>query len=104
MKHNDNRSTQLGRSFVKACALSCQRMLAKLQNVKESLTQEFRSRLGNRNRMLDLALHEAESLAYETGYPQLVFPSLAREKAEAVVRWNRRQKEVRQNWFELVAA
>jgi len=46
--------------------------------------------------MLHLALNEAEALAGETGFPLLVFPELAREKAESVAAWGRRQQAVRQ--------
>jgi hypothetical protein len=32
-------------------------------------------------------LNEAEALAWETEYPQLVFPALAEEKIEAISSW-----------------
>lgn len=46
-------------------------------------------------RVLRLALNEAESIAWQTGFPQLVFPVLAKEKAEAVAAWSRRQNSIR---------
>jgi len=104
MNHNNSQFARQEQSFIKSCARSCQKMLSRLQNVRDSVADEFRNLVGHRDRMLDLALHEAESLAYQTGYPQLVFPVLAREKAEAVVTWTRRQRELRHSRFELAAA
>jgi hypothetical protein len=34
-----------------------------------------------------VALNEAEALAWETEYPQLVFPTLAEEKIAAISSW-----------------
>jgi hypothetical protein len=48
-----------------------------------------------RRRLLDLAVNEAEALAWQTGVPNLVFLTLAEEKLDAVNRWLDRQEEVR---------
>lgn len=48
-------------------------------------------------RLLHLALNEAEALAWETEFPELVFPLLAQEKANNVLSWYERQQFVRQN-------
>lgn len=45
-------------------------------------------------RLLRLALNEAEALAWQTPYPQLVFPALAGEKLQEVTAWNRRQHDL----------
>jgi hypothetical protein len=37
--------------------------------------------------LVQLALNEAESLAWETEYPQLVFPALAEEKIATLSDW-----------------
>jgi len=42
-----------------------------------------------------LALNEAEAIAWQTGFPQLVFPSLAEEKVAALTKWSRRQRWLR---------
>jgi hypothetical protein len=50
--------------------------------------------LGAPERLLRLALNEAEAAAWETMYPHLVFPALASEKAQAVAAWNAHQQSV----------
>jgi hypothetical protein len=44
--------------------------------------------------LLRLALNEAEALAWETGVPHLIFPTLAMEKVRSVADWQSRQKLV----------
>jgi hypothetical protein len=46
--------------------------------------------------MFRLALNEAEALAWQTGYPHLLFPALATEKIQAATEWSARQKLLRQ--------
>jgi hypothetical protein len=41
------------------------------------------------------ALDEAEAIAWQTDFPQLIFPTLAREKVEAAALWHRQQRGVR---------
>jgi hypothetical protein len=45
-------------------------------------------------KLLRLAVNEAEALAYETDYPHLVFPALAEEKAQQVAAWETRQQVI----------
>jgi hypothetical protein len=45
--------------------------------------------------MLQLALNEAEALAWQSAYPHLVFPALAMEKVQEIADWNRHQRSVR---------
>src|SRR5262245_10384154 len=53
------------------------------------------SNLNDRQRkLIDLALNEAEALAWQTDFPQLVFPTLAEEKARAAVEWYKRQETI----------
>jgi hypothetical protein len=50
--------------------------------------------------LLHLALNEAEALAWQTGFPALVFPELALEKANRVAEWHERQRSMRQpDWL-----
>jgi hypothetical protein len=79
------------RRFVNACSASCYRLLTKLDIAKSRILAEFQSRMGGQDRMLHLAMIEAEALAWQTEFPLLVFPTLAQEKAEAVVAWSNRQ-------------
>ena len=81
--------------FVTACSASCTRLLRKLRSIKAALQSEFRYKTSESNHMVQLALNEAEALAYETGFPALIFPTLAREKLEAVAAWDGQQRSVR---------
>src|SRR5690349_6052077 len=66
-----------------------------LHTARAAVEREF-SALANQNpRLLHLALNEAEALAWDTGYPELVFPLLAQEKAAQVASWSQRQNFVR---------
>src|SRR5690348_6979914 len=73
---------------------------AQLEKIKKQLLVEYRLQMHRDKRMIDLALKEAEALAWQTGYPNLFFPVLAMEKAEAALAWNFRQQAVRQNPLE----
>jgi hypothetical protein len=72
----------------------CRRCLARLEQVKASVLSEFRGQLESHERLLELAVGEAEALAWQTGFPQLVFPALAWEKARAVTTWHARQRSL----------
>jgi len=100
----DNNSANFVSPFVQACTASCKKLVAKLQDTKKRILAEFRWKSLNDARMLELALNEAEALAYETDFPLLVFPVLAREKVEAVSAWNRHQQRVRRSTFNSMAA
>lgn len=80
------------RRFVGACVASCQKLVAQLQAAKDAVFAEFQETRAAQSHLLELALNEAEALAWETGYPHLFFPALAREKALAVSAWNARQQ------------
>jgi hypothetical protein len=60
---------------------------------RESILAESRSAFAAPERLLRLAVNEAEALAWQTTYPQLIFPTLAAEKVQALVAWN-----ATQNW------
>lgn len=98
MKANMNISAQTkpdittSRLFTRVCLDSCQKLLAQIRRTKDAILDEFRETRETHEHLLELALSEAEAMAWQTGYPQLVFPTLAREKAEAVVAWESRQQ------------
>ncbi|MDB6031666.1 MAG: hypothetical protein JWM16_2004 [Verrucomicrobiales bacterium] len=73
---------------------SCQNLLRKLEVVRSDFAREFSAKLVGYESMLQLALNEAESLAFQTPFPHLVFPALAEEKANAVAEWAARQERV----------
>lgn len=82
-------------SFGSRCVACYKRLLAQIEEVKAAVVSEFRDRLETDHRVLELAVNEAEALAWETGFPQLLFPDLAAEKAHAVAGWHERQQALR---------
>jgi hypothetical protein len=75
-----------------------------IQHAKEALLFEHVNGAGEHGRLLRLALNEAEGLAWQTEFPQLVFSELAREKARAAVAWHERQLSLRQGVAEVAFA
>src|SRR5213592_1599845 len=71
-------------------------ILKAIANVRALVEREFSILSQREPRLLRQALNEAEAIAWQTGFPQLVFPSLALEKARAVATWERRQRTMRQ--------
>jgi hypothetical protein len=82
--------------FGALCLKSCQKILTHIQTARAAIFSEARGAVAAQERMLQLALNEAEALAWQTAYPHLVFPALAMEKAREVAEWNRHQRAVRQ--------
>jgi hypothetical protein len=83
-------------NFGGRCVASCRKLLAQIENVKAQVVAEFRDQLDDHQHVLELALNEAEALAWQTGFPQLLFPTLAVEKAYAVTDWHLHQQSLRQ--------
>ena len=88
-------SAGIGKAFGKVCAASCQKMLAQIAAAKATIFAEAHQGLIAQERLLRLALNEAEATAWQTMYPQLLFPVLATEKVQAVFAWEARQQSVR---------
>jgi hypothetical protein len=63
--------------------------------IRTSIQHEFSKIQENHPRLFQLALNEAEALAWDTGFPHLVFPALAMEKVQAVCAWYKRQTRIR---------
>lgn len=91
-------------TFTQACRAACHKLLAQIQNVKDTVLAEYQDTRRAQSHLLTLALNEAEAVAWQTGYPQLFFPLLAEEKALAVASWNQRQSLIRNNDRELAFA
>jgi len=70
--------------------------LEAIAKVRALVEREFSILRQREPRLLRQALNEAEAIAWQTGFPQLVFPSLALEKARAVATWESRQRTMRQ--------
>ena len=85
-----------GGAFCALCLRSCQRILAQIQKARDAIFAESRGAVAAHERMVQLALNEAETLAWQTAYPHLVFPALAMEKAREVAEWNQHQRSVQQ--------
>src|SRR2546423_3524349 len=65
------------RHLEEICFNSCQRLLAQIRRAKAEIVEEFSAGLHEHAHLLDLAVNEAEALAWQTGFPQLLFPTLA---------------------------
>ena len=65
---------------------------AAIRRAKDTMLCEHVNQAGEHGRLLRLALTEAEALAWQTEFPHLVFPELAREKAHAAILWHQRQR------------
>jgi hypothetical protein len=80
-----------------ACTDCYQKVLGQITTAKEMIFAESQQALTAPERLLRLALNEAEALAWQTTYPHLIFPTLATEKIQAVAVWNANQQSVRRN-------
>ena len=67
-----------------------------INQLRAKVERDFSCLRTTQPHVLQLALNEAEALAWETGFPELVFPTLAQEKARSVATWHERQKALRQ--------
>jgi hypothetical protein len=92
---NDSRSR--GGLLRKTGGASCRKIRAQMAGVKEAIFAEASGAFPAPERLVRLALNEAEAAAWQTQYPHLVFPALATEKVRAVAAWNARQQSVREN-------
>lgn len=87
-----------------ACMATCRKVVAQIQSVKYSIAREFGGSVAEQKHLLQLAVNEAEALAWQTGFPQLFFPTLAVEKAHGVVNWHARQQSLRRGRTPLARA
>jgi hypothetical protein len=94
MNMNQEASEGAVKAVANACVASCQKLAAELEQAKTNLLAEFRETLRLPEQLFRQALSEAEALAWQTGYPQLVFPTLAVEKVQAVASWHARQQSL----------
>lgn len=66
-----------------------------IEQARKLVAQPCRETACAPEHLLHLALNEAEALAWQTGFPRLVFPALAAEKIAAIHDWARKQEQVR---------
>jgi hypothetical protein len=79
-------------TFGRACLNGCKKVMSQISHAKEAILAEARDTLKVQEQLLRLTLNEAEALAFQTLYPQLVFPTLAVEKIQGAARWSNRQR------------
>jgi hypothetical protein len=72
----------------------CPEFLGPLEEVKGSLWRDFGGTSEAQRHLLRLTLNEAEALAWQTPFPDLLFPLLAEEKARALEQWTTHQRAV----------
>jgi len=77
------------------CLSSCRKILGQIERVRAGIQREFRDAVAEHAHLLELAVNEAEALAWQSGFPQLMFPTLAAEKARSVAHWHARQQSMR---------
>jgi hypothetical protein len=94
MKTKLNLNTKTGASlrlaFAKASGFQ-----VRVRKQRDAVHQRFPSRNNGHRKLIDLALNEAEALAWQTPFPYLVFPTLAEEKTETLARWRAKQENLR---------
>jgi hypothetical protein len=94
MKRTGDRTQQLNAST--GAPVDARNEIQRVVNrVKTSVLNDYRDLAGEHGRLLRLALNEAEAIAWQTGFPQLVFPTLAAEKARQAVSWHAKQRALR---------
>jgi hypothetical protein len=89
---NTNKNLNTEPSIANRCVRSCKQLLAGIEQAKNKIVTEFRDIVELNQKSFQLALDEAEALAWQTDYPQLFFPTLAMEKVQAVATWQTRQQ------------
>lgn len=94
---NTNRTNN--QTFTDACVASCNKLIARLERAKDNIVAEFRDTLHTPEQLLNAAINEASAIAWQTEYPELLFPLLATEKARAAAQWNAKQESLRQRKF-----
>jgi len=95
MKTTDTNENLIAeRTLGNRCMESCRKLLAGIDATRNRIANEFHETLEANGRLVQLALNEAEALAWQTDYPHLLFPALAVEKVQSVAAWQTRQKSL----------
>ena len=93
---NTNENLTAEATIADRCVQACKKLLGEIERVKNKIADEFHEIVESNQKSFQLALNEAEALAWQTDYPQLLFPVLAMEKVQAVATWRARQQSVHQ--------
>jgi hypothetical protein len=90
----ENSTNHSAKNFSRACLTENDTINQALLQTKKSLLNEYSDKVHSDQRLLELALREAEALAWQTDYPHLIFPMLAAEKAQSTVAWHQHQSKI----------
>jgi hypothetical protein len=82
------------RSAPADAAANRQAVVAILNEYKAGVLHEFRDEPAGVLKFIQLAVNEAEGLAWSTPYAHWMFPSLVEEKIQSSQRWAERQHRV----------
>lgn len=63
----------------------CQQLVSALEGLKGRLQERYEHAWPDRRDLIERAVTEAEGLAWQTSFPQLVFPDLAEARVAALV-------------------
>jgi len=94
MKQKNCREESKDRTVGRFCGDTWRKVAARITRAKAAVLTEWSDALETQRHALRLALNEAEAMAWQTTYPDFVFPALALEKVQAVAAWNRRQRTI----------
>jgi hypothetical protein len=78
-KHT-NENFNARETIVGRCVESCKNLLAGIEQAKNKIASEFQETMESQSHLFQLAVNEAEALAFQTDYHHLLFPALAVEK------------------------
>ena len=92
-----NENLNVEQTLAKRCVQSCKKLLNGIKRARNRIANEFHETLETNGQLVQLALNEAEALAWQTSYPHLLFPALAVEKVQAVAAWQTRQQAVQRH-------
>jgi hypothetical protein len=94
IQRNEGRENRIQKGTLSQAFNLCKAALTRINNARETILAEAKSTLEAPEQLLRLAVREAEALAYQTRYPQLVFADLATEKMERAAAWSERQLQL----------
>jgi len=76
------------------------RFRVQVRKHRDAVHWQFPTQTNQQRKLVDLALNEAEALAWQTPFPHLVYPVLAEEIAETLAKWREKQDAIRRNTLE----
>ena len=79
-------------------------MTRRLLNQNQEPPADRARHAAQKKRLLELALLEAEALAWQSGLPELFLVTLAEEKVGEARRWATRQEQLRRRWLAATVA